>query len=85
MELNYGVIAGIYSQAGKPCSGGKGVIALGVSVGPGSPRRGSRKRETEINRAHKPHNMKSRCTNQIHIRTPRNSPFHLFDGFLSAI
>ena len=29
-----------------------GVIARAVSVGRGSPRRGSRKRETEINRAH---------------------------------
>ena len=29
------------------------MIARGVSVGRGSPRRGSRKRETEINRAHK--------------------------------
>ena len=67
-------------------------------MGRGSPRRGSRKRERRDKRdtkqrqnrliliGHiKTYNTKSRCGNQTHIRNPRNSPFHLFDGFLSGI
>ena len=70
-----------------------GVVALGVvagkmrHVGRGSPRRGSRKKETEINRAHKKPTTRNPVVeiHPVHIRNPWNSPFHLFDGFLFAI